>query len=215
MSSLNHSEVCRKMYKKIVSLAAVMFALLASTSAFAATATDVVKAKQAELFKVIAQAKSEAQQKQLNELFDKMIAYDVFAQNSLGDKWGERNDDERQKFTTVLTDLVRANYRRNIHKLLDFNVNYATEATDGGDVLVTTTNKHKTDAREPEIEVVFRMRNFGSDDKPNWKVVDIVTERSSMVKTFRSQFVKVLKKDGFDALIAKMKKKLDKVNKEA
>ncbi len=203
------------MYKKILSLSVLLFGLLASTSAFAGKATDAVKSKQSQLFTLIAKPKTAAQQKQLNDLFDAVIAYDRFARDSLGDKWDSLSADEHSKFTQVLTDLVRENYRKNIHKLADFNVTYESESADGSDVLVKTNNKHKTDAHEPEIEVVFRMHDFGTAEKPSWKIVDIITERSSMVKTFRSQFVKVLKKDGFGALIAKMQKKLDKLKKNA
>jgi phospholipid transport system substrate-binding protein len=43
-----------------------------------------------------------------------------------------------------------------------------------------------------------------------WKVGDIVTEGVSLVSSYRSQFTKIIKKDGFPALVQKMKDKIAK-----
>jgi phospholipid transport system substrate-binding protein len=198
------------MFKTILRLAAVCLSLLVATSASAGQATDIVKSKQEQLFKTVAEPKSDAQQSKLNQLFDEMIAYDQFAARSLGDKWGELRDADKKRFSDLLAELVRANYRKNIKKLADFNVTYVKEGADGAVTTVTTTAKHKTKTGEPEVEVEFRLESAGG----KLKVVDIVTEKASMVKTFRSQFLKVMNKDGFDALLAKMQKKLDKLNKK-
>lgn len=198
------------MSKRIPSLAVALFTLLFTAGASAGPATDLVRTKQGQLFKVIAEPASDAQQSKLNQLFDEMIAYDEFAARSLGDKWQERSDAEKKRFAALLTDLVRANYRKNIKKLLDFDVSYAKEGAADGATTVTTLAKPKAKSNEPEIEVEFRLETVGG----KLKVVDIVTEKASMVKTFRSQFVKVLNKDGFEALITKMQKKLDKLNKK-
>ncbi|MBM4374241.1 MAG: ABC transporter substrate-binding protein [Deltaproteobacteria bacterium] len=197
------------MSKILSTLAAAAFSLFVATSASAGPATDLVRTKQAQLFKVIAEPASDAQQTKLNQLFDEMIAYDEFAARSLGEKWSERSDAEKKRFSTLLTELVRANYRKNIKKLIDFDVSYDKEGASDGATTVTTLAKPKRQSKEPDIEVEFRLQTIGG----KLKVVDIVTEKASMVKTFRSQFLKVLNKDGFEALIGKMQKKLDKLNK--
>ena len=43
-----------------------------------------------------------------------------------------------------------------------------------------------------------------------WRVQDIITEDVSLVSSYRSQFTKIVKKDGFPKLIQKMKDKLAK-----
>ena len=43
-----------------------------------------------------------------------------------------------------------------------------------------------------------------------WRVTDIVTEGVSLVSSYRSQFTKIVKKDGFPKLITKMKEKIAK-----
>ncbi len=194
--------------KKWIALFALVAGLLVPSLASAAKATEAVKAKQAQLFVLVGQPKTEAQQGKLRALFDEMLAYDKFARGSLGDEWDGRTDDEKKRFSELLTELVRSNYKKNLKKMLAYEILYVGEETDGDATVVKTRAKHKTDAREPEIEIDFRLEVVGG----SLKVVDIVTERASLVKTYRTQFLKILRKKGFDKLLAKMQKRLDKVN---
>lgn len=198
------------MFGIIIRTAATLMFLLVATSASAGEAMDLVKSKQERLFQVVTEPESESRQVKLNKLFDEMIAYDEFAARSLGDRWDKRTDDEKRRFTDLLRELIRANYRRSIQKLLDFDIRYSNEAREGAAAVVSTLAKHKTKPGEPEIEVDFRLESIGG----RLKVVDIATEKVSMVKNFRKSFLKVLDKNGFDALLSKMEKKLKKLNKK-
>ena len=183
--------------------------LFTSQTALAGAPTDFVKTTQEELFKVIAEPKSPARQEKLKALFDKAFKYDVMAEASLGQKWGELSDAQKKQFTELLTKLIRNNYKRNLTKMLDYKIEYKGEKADGDSTVVQTIAKHKKDAHAPTIELDFRVKKY---DK--FKLIDIVTERASLVKTYKSQFLKILRKDGFDKLIEKMKKKLDEQEKE-
>ena len=197
------------MTKKLVTWLAVMLAAaLVSSTAWAGEATNVVKANQTELFKVIAQPSSPARQEKLRKLFDEVLAYDRFVVASLGDEWGTLSADQQKRFGDLLTELIRANYRRNLKKLLDFEIVYEGEEQVKVGVQVNTLAKHKTDKREPPFELDFVVDRVGG----KLMTVDIVTERASMVKTYRAQFLRILKKDGFEKLIEKMQRKLDKMN---
>jgi phospholipid transport system substrate-binding protein len=193
-------------HKTLLAAALAFATLFASGSAFAGPATDKVKAKQTELFSVVAQPKTPARQTKLQGIFDQMLAYDVFARESLGKKWSTLDASQQQEFGEVLTKIVRNNYRRNLKKMLDFNIVYASEKPKGGAVVVATLAKHKTDAREPDIEIDFKMKTIDG----RWMVVDIVTERASLVKTYKAQFLRILRKDGYPKLISKLRKKLKK-----
>jgi phospholipid transport system substrate-binding protein len=46
----------------------------------------------------------------------------------------------------------------------------------------------------------------------SWRVQDIVTEGSSLVKNYRQQFTRIIKKDGFPELLKRMKTKLNSAN---
>ena len=85
-------------------------------------------------------------------------------------------------------------------------MDYTGEDQADGSFMVKTRAKSKTDAREDPVEIAFKVTQ--KDGK--WKVQDIVTEGVSLVGSYRGQFTKIIKKDGFPALIQKMKDKLAK-----
>lgn len=200
--------------KKLLTILAVMaaslLAMTVSSTAFAGEATEVVKSTQTKLFAIIAQPKSEARQKKLRALFDEFISYDAMARASLGDKWDTLSAEQQKTFTGLLTDLIRNNYRKNLTTLLDFNIGYGQEESKPKGVLVNSTARHKTNAKEPPFDLDFHMLKAG--DK--WMIIDIITEDASMVKTYKAQFLRILKKESFDKLIEKMQTKLDKLEAE-
>jgi phospholipid transport system substrate-binding protein len=193
------------MQMKILAVAGLLMGLLMSSPAAAASQTDFVKSKQQQLFKVIAKPRSAQRQAKLNRLFDSMVAYELFAKGSLGKKWPERSKAEQKEFLKLLTKLVRKNYRRNLKRLLDYDIQYLGQENVGSTTLVKTKAVHKTKAHD-YVTVDFKLVRVGS----KFMVADIVTEGASMVKTYRSQFLRILRKKGFEHLMSRLKKKLAK-----
>ena len=197
------------MKRTMVLVLAALFSVLAVSfgfvgSAHAGPALDVVKTKQTALFELIKKPATPENRKKLDAMFDEMLDYAALAEASLGPEWASRSPAEKAEFTTTLTLLVRKAYEKNLKKTVDFNIDYlGEEAVDGG-TLVKTKATHKTNSREEPIEINFKMLQKES----GWRVGDIVTEGSSLVAGWKSQFTRIIKKDGFPALIAKMKKKL-------
>jgi phospholipid transport system substrate-binding protein len=169
--------------------------------AFAGDATDTVKAKQGQLFDKIRASDDSG----VLALLDEMLDYDAIAKASLGDQWGTLTDAQKSEFTGVLTKLVQQAYKRNLNKILNFDVEYVSEETSGEVTKVKTKATSKSDASD-SVEITFALRGGGGGAK--LKVVDIDTEGVSLVSSYRSQFVKIIKKDGFPTLLQKMKDKL-------
>ncbi|WP_437851660.1 MlaC/ttg2D family ABC transporter substrate-binding protein [Sorangium sp. So ce363] len=198
------------MTRRMNHLFAAAFSLLALTLgpvglASAGPATDVVKAKQTALFDLLKKGGVE-NQKKVGAVFDEMLDYSALAEASLGSEWAARTDAEKQQFSELLKQLVRKAYERNLKKTLDFNVEYLSETASGSAIIVKTKAASRKDAREEPVEIAFKLSEKGGV----WRVQDIVTEGVSLVGSYRAQFTKIIKKDGFPALIQKMKDKLAK-----
>ena len=179
-----------------VAAAALMVACLASVEASAGPAMDVVKDKQSELFEIIAQPRTQARQAKLKGLFDEMLDYSRLAHASLGKRWRDLTDAQQAEFSRLLEQLVRKNYQRNLKKMLGYEIRYVAEKDVGaGKVLVKTRAVSKTDERTEPIELNFKLRQKAG----RWLVIDIIPEGASLVKTYRSQFSRILTKDGYDA----------------
>jgi len=184
--------------------------MLVPLSAAAGPATDVVKTKQTELFKVVAQPKTPARQEKLRAMFDEVLSYKWFCKKSLNKAERKKlSGSERKEFCGLLTKLVRSNYKRNLRKMLDYDIQYVGEKSKKNGQLVKTVAVNKSDSSD-KIEIDFLLKkSFGV-----WKIVDIVTERASLVKTYRANFLRILREKGFPQLIKKMEKKLAKLEKE-
>jgi phospholipid transport system substrate-binding protein len=180
--------------------------LLASTTAHAGPGPEgFVKAKQGELTVLLKQNKSSATEQKIGAVFDQLLDYDTLAKDSLADHWNDRSEAERREFHTILKQLVQRNYRKNLRKTLEYAVEYRGESKAKKGYLVRTVAKNRKNPREEPISIDYVLHEV--DGK--WLVADIITEGSSLVNTYKSQFRRVIKKKGFDGLLKQMKAKLD------
>ncbi|MFC1642050.1 phospholipid-binding protein MlaC [Myxococcota bacterium] len=140
----------------------------------------------------------------IEKTFDSMLDYPSLAKESLRDHWAERTPEERAKFQCVLRQLVARAYRQNLSKTLGYRIRFeqTTPATDG--FVVTTVAQNTKNVREAPITIAYLVHR----QKGNWRIYDIVTEGSSLVRNYRNQFGRVLKKQGFSELLRRMQKKL-------
>jgi len=180
--------------------------LFLSLPASAAQAVDFVKAKQEQLTATLEKGDNATTKKKLASLFDEMLDYDTLAEASLGKHWGALSSEQKQEFTSVLKGLVQRAYRKNLSKTLSYEVKYLGQQPAKNGTLVRTRAQSKTDNREEPVSIDYVLHRV--DGK--WRVFDIVTEGSSLVRNYRSQFNRVIKKKGFDELLRRMKKKLAK-----
>lgn len=196
------------MTRRKVNLFAAMMISLSLTfagAALAGEATDVVKAKQTALFDLM-RKNDAASNTRIATTFDEMLDYQSLAQESLGSEWAARTDAEKAEFSELLKQLVRKSYERNLRKTLEFDIEYVAEKAKGDAMVVVTKAVSKTDKRAEPIEIEYKLAKRDGV----WRVQDIVTDSVSLVSSYRSQFTKIVKKDGFPALIKKMKDKLAK-----
>jgi phospholipid transport system substrate-binding protein len=188
--------------RQFLRLAAASLLLSLAPVAFAASAEDFVKAKQTELMKLVKQGKPDAE---VDKIFDQVLDYRVLAEAALKDHWAERSDAEREEFTGLLAKLVRASYRKNLKKTLGYDIAYkGTEQGKDGEVVRTVATSSKNARQEPlSIDYVVRTQGAGQ------RIVDVVTEGSSMVGNYRSSFNRIMKKGGFPEVLKRMRKRAE------
>ena len=172
-------------------------------AAFAGPATDEVKTKQTKLFDLVGKPGNDAQ---ITTLLDSVLDHQAIAEASLGSEWANRSDAEKAQFSDLLKTLVRRSYERNIKKTAGYNVEYIGETEKNGKIVVSTKAVSKTDKRADPVEIEYLL----AEKDGKWRIQDIKTDDVSLVSSYRSQFTKIVKKDGFPALITKMKDKIAK-----
>lgn len=187
--------------RRFLSVSVLLVGLLSSLASFAAgPAEDFVKAKHNELTQLIKQNASDAK---LDKVFDETLDYEALAKGALAANAEGRTPEELAEFKKLLTQLVRTAYRKNLKKTLGYDVKFAgVEKAQNGD-LVKTVATSRSNAREEPVSIDYVVSGSGATAR----VVDIVTEGSSLVSNYRSQFGRVIKKHGFQELLKRMRNK--------
>ena len=194
-------------FLRAAAVLATALTLSVAAPAWAGPALDAVKAKQSQLFELLAKPSTPQTQKEIGSLFDQMLDYPALAESSLGPEWAKLTDPQKKEFTDLLKQLVKRAYEKNLQKTLAFDIQYLGEApADAGTTLVKTKAVHKTDKRELPIEIHYKILKVAE----GYKIRDIVTEDVSLVEGYRSQFIKLMKDKGYAGLIEKMKEKIAK-----
>jgi phospholipid transport system substrate-binding protein len=129
---------------------------------------------------------------------------DELGKRAMGDHWAKLKPEEQAEFISTLRSLIEDNYVRGLRSNLEYTVDYTGETSDhDGNPVVATMINTKRHNRPYKIEVDYVLKKDG--DK--WKAWDVRTDGVGLVENYRQQFDKIMEKDGFSGLIAKMKKK--------
>lgn len=128
---------------------------------------------------------------------------DELGKRAMADQWSKLTAAQQQEFLTTLRELIEDNYVKGLRSNLDYTVDYTGESTEAGSLVVTTQINTKRHNRPYKIEVDYVVKKQG--DK--YKAWDVKTDGVGLVENYREQFNKIVEKDGFAGLIAKMKKK--------
>ena len=178
-------------------MVSVCFANSEITSQLKGTIEKVIKIIKDEALKNDKRARREALRKTIDERFN----YRQMVMRSLAKNWDARSDQERREFIALFKSLLENSYANKLEAYRDEKINYLDEIIKGDYALIKT-------------EVVRRSSTIGVDYKliqenGNWKVYDFVIEGVSMIRNYRSQFTKIIRKDSYEVLVQKL---TDKIN---
>jgi ABC-type transporter MlaC component len=129
---------------------------------------------------------------------------DQLGKRAMVDNWAKLTKPQQDEFLALLRSLIEDNYVRGLRANLEYQIDYTGESTDkDGNVIVTTKINTKRKGRPYAIAVDYVLVKDG-DKLRAW---DVKTDGVGLVENYRTMFDKIMDKDGFDGLIAKMKKK--------
>ena len=186
-----------------LSMVSECFADSEVTSQLKDTIEKVIKIIQDEALKNDKQARRVALRKTIAERFN----YRQMVMRSLAKNWDARSDQERQEFIALFKSLLENSYASKLEAYQDEKINYVDEIIKGKYALVKT-------------EVVRKSSTIGVDYKliqenGNWKVYDFVIEGVSMIRNYRSQFTKIIRRDSYEVLVQKLTEKINELEQDS
>jgi phospholipid transport system substrate-binding protein len=132
-----------------------------------------------------------------------LLDIDELGKRAMADQWTKLSAAQQTEFLTTLRSLIEANYVNGLRANLDYSVDYTGETVKDGDTVVTTQINTKRHGHPYKIEVDYVLHDEGG----KLKAWDVSTDGVGLVDNYRAMFNKIISSDGFNGLIAKMKKK--------
>jgi phospholipid transport system substrate-binding protein len=179
--------------------------MLATFLTMAGSATEALKARDAEIRKALPPADhvlSAAEKLKIEDLLTQAVDLPAMAQASLGKRWEKVADADRKKYVKAFSTRFKKASEGEIDFYRNSEIAYDAEAAadDGteGDVNVPTTLTLK----EEPTPILYTVRKEGT----TYKIVDLSVDGVSTVDNYRASFGKVFDKDGIDGLVAKLQK---------
>jgi len=195
----------------------ILGALLAPTLAHAdvEAARTFVEREHGQLKKLV---ETNAPTDDVRHAIDGMVDYDQLTMRTLGkpcpsnipsctNHWDELTEEQRAEITGLLRKLVEKNYRKNLNKTRDYDMSYRGAKDQGDNVAkIKTEAKNQKKPRDPAVQVDYVI--FGRGER--YRVIDIVTEGSSMTKNYYDQFHRMLtnQSQGYPYLVKKLQDKI-------
>jgi len=182
-------------------VASISFAGTDATIQLKSTIDKVIKIAKDEGLKNNKSDRRMAMQKAIDERF----SYSQMVRRSLGKTWDSLSDQDKKDFIKLFKGLLENSYASKLESYSDEKINYTGEVIKGKYALV------KTDVVRPNSTIGVDYKLILDNGK--WEVYDFVIEGVSMVRNYKSQFKKIIRRDSYEALVEKLTKKIKELEK--
>lgn len=151
--------------------------------------------------------KLEQRRKELRTIIEPYFDFDEMAKRSLGSHWTTINETQQKEFVEVFSELLARTYLSRIDNVTTQVVTFDSEKITPPRAIVKTTINFKGDSFPIEYRFL--------DQENNWKVYDVIIENIGLVANYRNEFAGLIRREKFDGLMTKLKKRLESVESTA
>jgi phospholipid transport system substrate-binding protein len=183
----------------------------AGDSKTASSPMAVLKKSDAALKKLFARRppswspEADAKREEMRKIVAGFLDFEELARRSLARHWDGLSAKQRTEFVSTLRDLIERSYIKQVHGSPNYEMAFDKETIDGNEADVTATLH--TVARGKKVDVSMEYKLLAKDSR--WLVYDVITDEQSMLENYRAEFSKIINKESFDALLKRMKRKLE------
>jgi len=185
----------------------IVMLLFFSQSVFASEITKSVKTTIDEVINIVTDESLKTQvsvrRQKIREAIGKRFNFNQMVMRSLAEDWKSRTPQEKKEFQDLFKRLLENSYASKLESYSDEKISYVDEVIKGDYALVKTEIIRK----DGTINVDYKLiRNDGE-----WMVYDFVIEGVSMIRNYRSQFAKIIRKDSYEVLVKKLSDKIQEI----
>ena len=207
MAGKTNQSMSRILYR-IILLGLLSVSALGNPGAVRAQKTSaaieqMLRERDAQIKKIIGttDSLSDPQRETLKDVINGVIDFEAMSRSALGPHWKPLSPEERKEFVDVFADIVRSQSLSNLD-VYRSTVTYDEISVDGDEAQVVTTTLYKDVPTKVEYDMVFR--------DGEWHITDIILDEVSTTQGYARSFQSVVRKKGFEALMASLVKRRDR-----
>ncbi len=176
----------------------------------AGTAYDVVKSRMNEAFEVLrdpalqGESANKLKRKKILSILDNVFDYVELSKRTLSRNWNKLTPNQREEFQRLYKTLLEKVYLDKILAYSDQEVVFGKERTLG-------QNKVEVESKIVSGSLVTPIHFRMILKNGKWRAYDVVIEGISLVKNYRSQFKRVIKKKSLEGMLEVLRKKVSKI----
>lgn len=149
------------------------------------------------------QLDKEGKRAQMSTVINERFDFRAMSQRTLATNWKKTTDEEKKQFIALFSQLIESSYVGKIEAYTNEKVEYPGEKVKGRKAVVETL----IITSSADVPVNYKVYQKGDQ----WLVYDVVIEGVSLISNYRSSYQEIMKKEGFDGLLAKMQAKINEL----
>ena len=139
----------------------------------------------------------QAKNQEIVEIVTPMFDFELMARLSLGKKhWPGLSQDKKEKFTELFIQRLKASYLTNFTLYTDEKIFYEPSVQVKKKIHAPTYLISK----DKKISILYKFYEAGND----WKIYDLEIQGVSIIRSYRSQFSRILESGTVDDLLLKL-----------
>ncbi len=144
----------------------------------------------------------QAKNKEIVEIVTPMFDFELMARLSLGKKhWPGLSQDKKERFTELFIKRLKASYLKNFTLYTDEKIFYEPSVQVKKKIHAPTYLLSK----DKKISILYKFYKAGND----WKIYDLEIQGVSIIRSYRSQFSRILESGTVDDLLLKLENPAD------
>ena len=177
----------------------------------AETAKQVVESFQSELIEVMKKGKELGYEGRFEQLYGPVTeSHDLtkIVRIVVGREWETLTAEQQAKLVDVFTRLSVASYAHNFKEFDGESFRFESEEeTARGGMIV---HSYMVIPGDKDVKFDYMLKKKGN----TWKIINIIANGVSDLALKRSEYTAILKREGFDALVAKISEKIDNYSQQ-
>ena len=144
--------------------------------------------------------------KEMRKVINGRFDFRAMSQRTLATNWKKASKEQQQEFVQLFSQLIENTYIGRVEAYTDEKVDYPGEKVKGKKAVVETLILTAT----ADIPINYKVYQKNGE----WWVYDVIIEGISLISNYRSSYQEIVKKEGIDGLIAKMKDKIKELESQ-